>query len=209
MKLKTLLIGLMILVISFQTFALHKAQYYPTGEVAEVDGYYVDGRLSKLTFFHKTGEVEGVEEYVDGRLSKATIYYKTGEVKEVDEYVDGRSSKATVYWKRGDVYAVQEYIDGNIYKTTHYRRITGEVKKVDEYVDGRLSKETSYREASEAKKSGEPVMEYVHEYVNGRFVKNTSYYKTGDMIWDRKADTSKVPWNWGVTYRDGLGVSQD
>jgi len=52
-------------------------------------------------------------------------------------------------------------------------------------------------------------MKYVYEYVNGKLVKNTSYYKTGDMIWYRKAATPKVPYNWGVMYRDGLGVSQD
>ena len=111
MKLKTLLIGLMILFISFQTFALHKAQYYPTGEVAEVDGYYVDGRLSKLTFFHKTGEVEKVQEFVDDKVSKVTAYHKTGEVKGVLEYVDGKVSKTTLYHKNGEVKSSNKWVD--------------------------------------------------------------------------------------------------
>ena len=42
MKLKTLLIGLMALVISLQTFATTETKYYPTSEV-EVVGEFVDG----------------------------------------------------------------------------------------------------------------------------------------------------------------------
>ena len=42
MKLKTLLIGLMALVISLQTFATTEMKYYPTGEV-KAAGEFVDG----------------------------------------------------------------------------------------------------------------------------------------------------------------------
>jgi len=87
MKLKTLLIGLMALVISFQTFATTetKTLYYSTGEVKEVDEY-VDGKSSKVTGYRKTGEAEWVKEFVNGKILKVVGYYNTGEVNQVDEY---------------------------------------------------------------------------------------------------------------------------
>jgi len=88
---KKLLIGLMVLAISFQTFALSETAYYPTGEVSAV-GKFVNGKISEATLYHKTGEVKQVKEYINGELSKATIYHKTGEIKEVQEYVDGKLS---------------------------------------------------------------------------------------------------------------------
>jgi len=85
LKLKTLLIGLMASAISFQTFAFAEPQYYPTGGIDQVQEY-IEGKISKKTFYHKTGEFERVQEYIDGKISKVTVYYKTGEVKSIDEY---------------------------------------------------------------------------------------------------------------------------
>ena len=63
-KLKTLLIGLMTLVISLQTFAYSETKnlYYPTGEVKEAQEY-VNGNISKATTYHKNGEIEGVRNF--------------------------------------------------------------------------------------------------------------------------------------------------
>ena len=69
---KKLLIGLMTLAISFQTFATTKTSYYPTGEVEEVEEH-VDGEVSKVTIYYKTGEVKSVREFVDSKLSNVTI----------------------------------------------------------------------------------------------------------------------------------------
>ena len=82
MKLKILLIGL---IVSFQTFALSKTFYYPTGEVKQVQEF-VDGKASKDTAYYKTGEVGGVKEYIDGKKSKTTHYRKNGEIKNIEKY---------------------------------------------------------------------------------------------------------------------------
>jgi hypothetical protein len=92
MKLKTLLIGLMALVISFQTYAYSETKYYPTGEVKTV-GEFVNDKISKGTKYYKTGEVEIIQEYIAGKLSKLTVYYKTGKVKSVREYTTPKETK--------------------------------------------------------------------------------------------------------------------
>ena len=111
----------MTLVISFQIFATTKTFYYPNGEtITKWVDEYIDGNISKTTFYHKTGEVDSVREFVNGKESKVTFYYKTGEIKAVQEFSNGNLSKRTYYHKTGKINLVQEFDNGNLSKTTRY-----------------------------------------------------------------------------------------
>ena len=114
MKLKAPLIGLMTLVISFQTYATTETRHYPTGEKGIIE--YVNGKPSKVTLYSKTGEVKQVEELVNDKLSRVTHYYKTGEVKQVVGFVNGKESRRTFYHKTGEIDEVQEYVNGKLLK---------------------------------------------------------------------------------------------
>jgi len=151
MKYKTLLIGLMTLVISFQIFATTKTFYYPNGEtITKWVDEYIDGKILKATFYHKTGEVDSVQEFVNGKESKVTYYYKAGEIKAVQEFVNGKESKVTYYYKdsycyykTGEIKEVQEFANGNLSKRTYYHK-TGKINLVQEFANSNLSKTTHY-----------------------------------------------------------------
>ena len=125
-NLKKLLTLLLTLFLFSSVYAdEQKITYYPTVE-------FVDGKVSKVTVYYKTGEVKQVVEYDDGKPSKATIYYPTGEVNEALEFVDGKRSKVTVYYKTGEVEEVVEFVNGKPFKAANYNK-NGEVESVKNY----------------------------------------------------------------------------
>jgi hypothetical protein len=132
MKLKTLLIGLMTLVISFQTFAATETKtYYSPQQIQSSTpirlspipiSLYDDIKISKkpkppiLGWPKNCGAVKRVLKYiefVDGKKSKEINYYKTGRygVKQVEEFVDGKLSKVTIYYPNGGVQMVAEFVE--------------------------------------------------------------------------------------------------
>ena len=221
---KTLLIGLMTLVISFQTFALSETRYYPTGEVKEVEEF-VDGKLSKVTIYYKTGEIEEIQEYVNGKKSKTTNYYKTGEVWYVKKVLDkpslalAKRFKTYVYTYSTDLSAIyshrlcrEECISTRIRAWPHdaifWSRVscntrnypTGEPKWVDRLYYGDLSSTIFYHR-------------------DGQVSEIIGYYLTGEPKWRVKkcvdaecskvrcvdGECSKVTWYAKTTYYNKTG----
>ena len=185
MKLKTLLIGLTILVISFQTFATTemKTEYYPTGDVKMVKEFS-NGKLSKQTDYYDDigdGQVKEIFEYVNGNMSKSILYDLTGKVKQIDEYVDGIILKVTQNYSYAGKFAVDEYINGKLSKVTAYYP-TGEVEAVIEFSNGKKSKHTDYYKTGRVSQ--------VQEFINGKLSKRTysttELYPTGEVRVIRK-----------------------